>query len=303
MRCETASRPPSRRCPGANPRLAAPAEGALAARLSSSANSVSVGSSPDAVEARDSARERNCEVFCPVIGGTPFLNDGSLSIILAGGPGALDVGHEQMAALDPKSDPDPEQRVLAACQDQRFELATEHALHAYGGELYGFLQARLHASADADEVFSMVTEDLWRGLQGFAWRCSLRTWLYTLARSAISRYALAPQTRVRRHETPTQLEALVARTRSATNVYQQTAVKDRFRLLREQLDDDDQTLLILRVDRNLAWRDLAVAFSDDSELDEAALDREAARLRKAFERVKRTLREMARREGLLESDS
>jgi RNA polymerase sigma-70 factor (ECF subfamily) len=205
-----------------------------------------------------------------------------------------------MTASGPQAD--HEHGIRAACAAQRFEQATELALDVYAGELSGFLAARLSARADAEEVFSMVTEDLWRGLPGFAWRCSLRTWLYTLARSAIARYRLSPQARLRSHDTPTQLEGLVARARSATNVYQQTEVKDRFRLLREQLDEDDQTLLILRVDRNLAWRDLVVALTGETELDEASLKREGVRLRKAFERIKHTLRELARREGMLGSD-
>jgi RNA polymerase sigma-70 factor (ECF subfamily) len=90
--------------------------------------------------------------------------------------------------------------------------------------------------------------------------------------------------------------------RSATHVYQQTAVKDRVRALREQLDPDDQMLLVLRVDRGMAWRDLAMAMAGEVELDDAALEREAARLRKAFERVKDDLRRMATETGLLGED-
>jgi len=95
------------------------------------------------------------------------------------------------------------------------------------------------------------------------------------------------------------VSAVVQRLRSATDACQRTEVKDRFRLLREQLDDEDQTLLILHVDRGLSFRDLAIAMSGDTSLDAPAIDREAARLRKAFERLKGELRRLAKRDGLL----
>ena len=98
------------------------------------------------------------------------------------------------------------------------------------------------------------------------------------------------------------LSELVERVRSATQIHQRTEVKDRVRALREQLDPDDQMLLILRVDRGMAWRDLAIAMAGDADLDDTAIDREAARLRKAFERVKTELKAMAEKEGLLKRD-
>jgi len=41
------------------------------------------------------------------------------------------------------------------------------ALRTYGPELYGFLAGQLQNNTDADEVFSQLTEDLWRGLPAF----------------------------------------------------------------------------------------------------------------------------------------
>jgi RNA polymerase sigma-70 factor (ECF subfamily) len=62
--------------------------------------------------------------------------------------------------------------------------------------------------------------------------------------------------------------------------------------IRRELDDDDQILLVLRVDRNLAWRDIAIVLLGESaRFDEIA--RKAATLRKQFERVKDRLRSLA----------
>jgi RNA polymerase sigma-70 factor (ECF subfamily) len=93
--------------------------------------------------------------------------------------------------------------------------------------------------------------------------------------------------------------------RTATEPYRQTAVKDRMRELRESLPPDDQMLLILRIDRSMEFRELVIAMSDEtgeeaSPLHDAvAIDREAARLRKRFERVKDRLRTLAELEGLI----
>jgi DNA-directed RNA polymerase specialized sigma24 family protein len=70
--------------------------------------------------------------------------------------------------------------------------AATRAIEAYGPELFGFLLSLLGDEGDAKEVFSEVTEDLWRGLPKFGFRCSLRTWLYVLARHAAASFRRAP---------------------------------------------------------------------------------------------------------------
>jgi RNA polymerase sigma-70 factor, ECF subfamily len=198
-----------------------------------------------------------------------------------------------------------EAAIREAFDAHKLDLAASRTLEAYGEELMGFLFARLRNPVDAQEVFAMFAADLWTGLSDFGFRCSVRTWVYTLARNAATRYQAAPQRRVANNLSLSQLESISAaidRHRSATDAYLQTAVKDRFRQLREQLTAEDQMLLILRVDRGMAWRDLALALSGDVTLSEEAITRETARLRKAFERVKQMLKELAAREGLLRPD-
>jgi hypothetical protein len=64
---------------------------------------------------------------------------------------------------------------------------------------------------------------------------------------------------------------------------------------------EDQLLLILRIDRDMAWRDIAVAMSGDVNLGDEALLQESARLRKSFERAKADLKRIAKEHGLLKS--
>jgi len=198
----------------------------------------------------------------------------------------------------------PEERVRAACDAHDYRGACTLALDAYGSELLAFLCARLRAQSDGEEAFSIFTEDLWKALPTFTFRCSVRGYMYTLARNAANRYAVAPHNRQGRHLPVTGHDltsVLVHRVRSATHAYQKTEIKERVRALREQLSDEDQLLLILFIDRALPWREIAmVMHARGDELEAEELERETARLRKRFSRVKSELRELAANEGLIE---
>ena len=141
---------------------------------------------------------------------------------------------------------DFEQSIRAAWEAKDYESAATLTLQGYASEILSFLSARLRSASDGQEAFSMFAEDLWQGLPQFGWRCSMRTWAYTLARNAASRYVSSPHNRVDRNLTLSKsgrLSALVENVRSATQIHQRTDVKDRFRALRERLEPDDQMLL------------------------------------------------------------
>jgi RNA polymerase sigma-70 factor (ECF subfamily) len=125
-----------------------------------------------------------------------------------------------------------------------------------------------------------------------------------LASNAAYRHASSPHQKSQHNLTlhgRERLSQLVDRVRTRTDRFRRTETKERVRALRERLDPDDQMLLVLRVDRNLAWRDLALVMLGDQhcETDDDALEREAARLRKRFERVKTELKQLAIEAGLL----
>src|SRR5215475_701409 len=60
-------------------------------------------------------------------------------------------------------------------------------LRELGPEVLGFLSGVL-GDADADEVYSALSERLWKSLSGFEGRCAIRTWSYVLARHEIGRF-------------------------------------------------------------------------------------------------------------------
>lgn len=172
------------------------------------------------------------------------------------------------------------------------------AIAGYGDELFGFVIGLTRDHARADDVFGATCERLWRALPQFRWESSLRVWAYTVARNEFLR-SIRQVVRDRRavplpgaDSTQQALLALAERVRVTTPVYAQTAVKDRFAKLRETLAPEDHMLLGLRIDRGMAWTDIARVLGTP-EADAAVTTREAAAFRKRFERLKARLRELA----------
>jgi RNA polymerase sigma-70 factor (ECF subfamily) len=194
-----------------------------------------------------------------------------------------------------------ELEVRRRCEAADLEGGAIAALRGYGPEVYGLLFSLHRDESDAADVFADFSECLWRGLPGFAWQCTLRTWAYTVARNASHRF-LRGVRRGRRGvplSEATEVERLAESVRTQTSPWLRTESKDRLTQIREALPPEDQMLLVLRIDRGLAWRELARVWHEGGEPDEAALEREAARLRKRFQLLREQLVEVARREGLL----
>ena len=91
--------------------------------------------------------------------------------------------------------------------------------------------------------------------------------------------------------------------RTATPQHLKTTNKDRIASLRAELSEEEQLLLQLRVDRDLAFREIAQAMAEPGVvLDEQSLTRAAARWRKRYQLTKERLRELAVASCLLELD-
>lgn len=205
--------------------------------------------------------------------------------------------------MDPRTRAQFEARIKQHCESDELDEAATVAIKAYGPEILGYLVSVARSEADAADVFSTFTEDLWKGLAKFRWEASFRTWAYTIARNAFRRLGRDPHRKAGRQvplsQSPEIMDA-ADKVRTETLKYLRTEVKDGVARLRERLDPDDQTLFILRINRRMPWKEIArVMLDEGEEPTSAGLDRKAASLRKRFERAKETLRKLAKEEQLI----
>jgi len=163
------------------------------------------------------------------------------------------------------------------------------AVQGYGSELLGFLVGLTRDHDRASDILGAACERMWRGLPSFRWDSSFRVWAYAITRNEMLR--TAPKVARDRAGVPVSqvasMHLALDQVRSATARFQQTEVKDELSRLREQLDPEDHALVTLRLDRRLAWNDIARVLAADT--PPANLAREAAALRKRFERLKERL--------------
>jgi RNA polymerase sigma-70 factor (ECF subfamily) len=167
------------------------------------------------------------------------------------------------------------------------------ALRGYGPQILGYLTAVMKDEDAAHDVFSEFTRDLWAGLPAFRRESSFRTWAYRVAWHAALRALRDPHRKRMQPLGDHELSGVAAEVRTETAQYLRTEPKDRIRALRAELDPDEQTLLTLRLDRRMSWREVAQVLAEEGKPVSQPV------LWKRFERLKAKLKRLAEREGLL----
>jgi RNA polymerase sigma-70 factor (ECF subfamily) len=194
-----------------------------------------------------------------------------------------------------KEQDDERERVIGAHLDEGdLQAAATAAILGYGPELLGYLSAVLRDRSDADEVFAQLGEDMWRGLAGFRRESSFRTWTYKLAWHAALRHRRDRFRRRGQALRTRERSELAEAVRSVTAAHLRTSKKDHLAALRATLSPEEQSILVLRLDRGLPWDDVARVLSRPRRPVDAAA------VRKRFERIKERLRQSAIERGLLE---
>ncbi len=172
--------------------------------------------------------------------------------------------------------------------------AAEAILRDHGPGVMGYLLSVLRNDADAGDVFSQWSLDLWRGLPGFRGECPVRVWAYRLAWHAAARHLRDPYRQRGRHLKSHEISRIADEVRSSVLLGRREARQRGIDRLRDELTPEERALLVLRLDRDLSWREVATVMSaEGAPVDESAL-------RKRFERIKAKLAQRAREEGLLE---
>jgi RNA polymerase sigma-70 factor (ECF subfamily) len=188
---------------------------------------------------------------------------------------------------------DLEAAVRACLASGDSERATTIVVERFGPAVRGYLRG-LAGDDDAEDVFGMWQEDVWRGLPEFRGECSLRAWLYRLAFHASARFRRDPFRR-RAGRLPSSAASRLPAPSESSGMAPGSR-RDRLARLRAALAPADETLLALRIDREFEWDEIAAVLAADG----VAVAATAPALRKRFERLKDRLARLAREEGLLD---
>jgi len=174
-----------------------------------------------------------------------------------------------------------------------FRAAATDAIRGLGRPILRYLRSLLRDETEAAEAFSQFAESLWTGLPGFRGEASLRTWAYRVAWSAARDLRdQAWRRRGRRLET-SEATAIAEEVRSSSvdRIEQERRALDE---LRSSLSLEEQSLLILRVDQELSWAEIADVLAEKG----SAVQPMA--LAKRYERLKQRLQALAKEQGLIE---
>lgn len=196
-----------------------------------------------------------------------------------------------MAGSDPPR-ADVDARVAAHVADGALREAATVIVRAYGPAILGYLATLLRDDDEARETFSEFAEELWKALPRYAKRSSVKTWAYAIAYHCALRHRRARARRRTRPLEDTEWSKLAAIVRSTSRSFSRTAAERKLDVLRRTLSDEEQTLLVLRLDRRMSWEEVAVVLGEKGPAAAAAV-------RKRFQRLKERLRAAAEREGLV----
>jgi RNA polymerase sigma-70 factor (ECF subfamily) len=175
------------------------------------------------------------------------------------------------------------------------DTAATLIIRGYGRSVNHFLVSRVCSPVLVSEIFSLFCEQLWRGLPSVRWRSSVRGWVFVLARNAMYQY-LSSMRKLRARYVPLLEEpSIVEEFESAIGARpDEETAEERLRLLCAALSEQDARLLTMRARLALPWEEIARRMVDASASDsDAAVRREAARLRKRFQLIKDRLRRRA----------
>jgi RNA polymerase sigma-70 factor, ECF subfamily len=183
-----------------------------------------------------------------------------------------------------------EESVRALLEAGRADEAVTAVIREMGASIRGYLYA-LHGDDDGADVHATWEEAVWKGLAGFRFEGSLRSWVYSVAWVASARFYRDGWRRRRVRLATSAASHLAAPPKSGSTLRHEEAKLDE---LRRELAPADHTLLILRLDRELTYEEIGRVLSQGSRRVTPVA------LRKRYERLKANLAAEARRRGFIE---
>ena len=188
-----------------------------------------------------------------------------------------------------------EERIAAAMAAGDHRAAATELIRGYGPRILGYLNVVLRNDLDAGDAFSLFAEQVWRGMPAFRAQSSARTWAFKAAWSAAMKVRDDAWRRLGRRLDTGEASRLAEDVRTRTGLRHERQ-RAELETLRAQLSDENQTLLVLRLDQELTWDEVAEVLAHDA----AAVD--PAALRKRFERIKLRLAQIIREQRARERD-
>lgn len=190
---------------------------------------------------------------------------------------------------------DVEERVAAALAEGDHRTAATEIIRGYGPRILGYLNVVLRDDLDAADAFSLFAEQVWRGMPDFQQRSTARTWAFRSAWSAAMKVRSDAWRRLGRRLETGEASRLAddVRTRTGLRFERQRAELEE---LRTQLSEEDQTLLVLRLDQQLTWEEVSEVLSPEGEPIPLPT------LRKRYERIKERLAAIIREQRERERD-
>lgn len=166
--------------------------------------------------------------------------------------------------------------------------AMRSLMRRYAAEVRAFLRSRTSSRYSMEEVYSAFSEDVWKGLPQVRSEAPARSWIYVVARNALSRHVRSKR-RFRDRYTFSGVDNAVAELRQSL-VAREGQLAQLAPLL-TSLNEADRLLLERRLIQARAWRDIALETARAAgDTSEAAVTRESARLRKRYQLLIESLR-------------
>jgi RNA polymerase sigma-70 factor (ECF subfamily) len=186
--------------------------------------------------------------------------------------------------MDKDAQEDLESEIAARLQRRDWSGAVEAAYRGYGPEILGYVASIVKDNDLAYDIGGELCVRMLSAVSKLEPRGSFRSWAYRIARNLALDALREPRRRRGRPLLSRDLDGLVQEVRESTAVWLRTERKDALARVRAELAPDEQTLLILRLDRGLSWDEVAYILSSP----EAPLRPAAAR--KRFQVLKEKLR-------------
>jgi len=187
-----------------------------------------------------------------------------------------------------------EERIAAALAQADLDRAATEAIRGYGPEILRYALSLCRDPADAGDVFAEFAARLWKALPAARSATTVRALAYRIVRNAA---ADLHSDRYRRRRA-TLSSGLVSRLAQSVHTSSKAALErdaERLARIRALFTPEEETLLLLRIDRGLSWEEIADALAAEAGAPNAVA------LRKRFERLKAKIARKARKQGLLET--